>query len=103
MRAGCVCVGGGLRVNMHHCSRLIFHQTTRSMQRLPPPVDTTVRQGDAGGGMEVQEIGSSSEGGSRTQKSSQRGRESSCFYRRRWVTGVDIRGDGGRKKRESYR
>lgn len=47
---------GGLRVNMHHCSRLIFHQTTRSMQRLPPPVDTTVRQGDAGGGMEVQEI-----------------------------------------------
>lgn len=43
----CVCVWWrekewGLRVNMHHCSRLIFHQTVGSVQRLPPPLDTTV-------------------------------------------------------------
>lgn len=36
----CVCVQWtenevGLRVNVHHCRRLIFHQTARSMQRLP--------------------------------------------------------------------
>lgn len=55
--------GGRLRVNMHHCGRLIFHQTARSMQRLPPPLDTTVCRT---GGLEKQEISSSreEEGGS---------------------------------------
>lgn len=58
----CVCVRckekeWGLRVNMHHCSRLIFHQTAGSVQHLPPPLDTTVCH--TGGGVEVQEICSS--------------------------------------------
>lgn len=63
----CVCVWKekewGLRVNMHHCSRLIFHQTVGSVQRLPPPLDTTVCHTGGGGrggrGVEVQEICSS--------------------------------------------
>ena len=55
--------GGGLRVNMHHCSRLIFHQTARSTPRLPPRLDTTQSTtAGRGGGRVIQEISSSREG-----------------------------------------
>ncbi|KAK5621185.1 hypothetical protein CRENBAI_012120 [Crenichthys baileyi] len=36
---------------MHHCCRLIFHQTTRSVQHLPSTMDATVLQ--TGEGSEV--------------------------------------------------
>lgn len=60
----CVCVWKekewGLRVNMHHCSRLIFHQTVGSVQRPATGHYSVPHGGGRGGrGVEVQEICSS--------------------------------------------